>query len=369
MDEYRDTTPVVGPEAFEERGRRARLSQAAIVLAAGAAVAGEPGRLDAPEELALPDDIARIERKRKLRVEQAVAPLDMDVDTHLSRPEMRISSAESAGIAKRLIDRPAAVTAAALVEMNLHNPSRLVRTAAANAALDTTGPREDVIARLVEGATARDPLIRDLGRVGLARVDPAHDALRNLVGRPSTLAGRDRASHTAVLTHGTFAARTRWWRPGGSLYTYLDGLVPALHLHDPSFEWTGLYSDGARQLDAQRMADWVIDQELQRPDVFAHSHGGTVASLATRRGLEIDRMVLLSWPVHAEWFPDFARVRRIIDIRVRWDLVIIADRGGQRYTPPPTHAGTVTAHVNGWFDHSATYRPDYWERYGLPGVL
>jgi hypothetical protein len=369
LDEYRDTTPIAGPEAFEERGRRARLSQAAIVLAAGAAVAGEPDRLDTPGELALPDDIARIERKRKLRVDQAVAPLDMDVDTHLGRPEMRISSAESARIAKRLIDRPAAVTAAALVEMNLHNPSRLVRTAAANAALDTTGPREDVVARLVEGATSRDPLIRDLGRVGLARVDPAHDALRNLVGRPASLSGNDRTSHTAVLTHGTFAARARWWRPGGSFYTYVDGLTPQLHLHDPSFEWTGLYSDGARRLDAQRMAEWARDQGLGRPDVFAHSHGGTVASLATHRGLQIDRLVLLSWPVHAQWYPDFARIRRIIDIRVRWDLVIIADRGGQRYIPPAAHTEKVAAHVNGWFDHSATYRSDYWERYGLPSVL
>jgi len=55
-----------------------------------------------------------------------------------------------------------------------------------------------------------------------------------------------------------------------------------------------------------------------------------VANLATRRGLQIDRLVLLSWPVHGEWFPDFANVQRIIDIRVRLDLVIIADRGARR---------------------------------------
>ena len=369
MDDYREVTPIPGPEAFEERSRDARLSQAAIVLAAGAAVSGETYRLDTSSDLHLPRDLDRIERKRKMRVDQAVAPLDIDVSSHLAEPELRISAATSAQITKRLIDRPQAVTAGALVEANLHSESKLVRTAAAAAALDTTGPREDVVARLVEGARSRDPLTRDLGRVGLARVDPQHEALRHVVGRPAELSGTDRDSHTAVLTHGTFAARSRWWRPGGSFYEYLGGLAPPLNMHDPSYQWTGLYSDGARQLAGQRMADWVVDQGLQRPDVFAHSHGGTVANLATVRGLELDRLVMLSWPVHGEWFPDFALVNRVIDIRVKWDLVIIADRGGQVYEPPAAHRHQVTSHINGWFDHSDTYDPAYWDRYGLPDEL
>lgn len=369
MAEYHEVAPVRGPEAFEERGRDARLSQAAIVLTAGAAVGGDLGRLDQLGDLDLPEGLARVARTRKLRVAEAVEPLDVDVATHVSEPAMRIPSASSARITRQLIDKPDAVTAAALVEANLHSDSKLVRTAAANAALDTTGPREDVVARLVEGARSRDPLIRDLGRVGLARVDPSHEALRHVVGRQAKLSGTDRQSHTAVLTHGTFAARSRWWRPGGSFYAYLDALNLALNLHDPSFQWTGLYSDGARQLDAQRMADWVVDQGLQRPDVFAHSHGGTVANLATRRGLELDRLVLMGWPVHDAWFPDFAHVRRVIDVRVRWDLVIIADRGGQKLKVPSAHRSKVTSFVNGWFDHSDTHDPGYWDRYDLPGRL
>ncbi len=369
MSEYREVTPVTGPEAFEERSRDARLSQAAIVLTAGAAVGGEMHRLGPPSDLDLPRELHRVERERKMPVGQAVAPLDLDVTTHLSRPELRIPASASADITKRLIAKPQAVTAAALVEANLHSDSRLVRTAAAAAALDTTGPREDVVERLVEGARSRDPLIHDLGRVGLARVDPSHDALRHVIGRQAELSGTDRESHTAVLTHGTFAARSRWWRPGGTFHSYLGGLVPALNPHDPSFQWTGLYSDGARQLAAQRMADWVIDQGLQKPDVFAHSHGATVANLATRRGLEIDRLFLLSWPVHGAWFPDFARIRRCIDVRVRWDLVIIADRGGQKLKVPAAQRGKVTSLVNGWFDHGDTHEPAYWARYGLADEL
>jgi hypothetical protein len=152
MTEYREVTPIPGPEAFQERGRDARLSQAAIVLAAGAAVAGEMYRLDEPEALDLPEDLGRIAWRRKLRVEQAAAPLDIDLSTHLEQPELRLPSSTSVEITRQLIDRPHAVTAAALVEANLHSESRLVRTAAAVAALDTTGPREDVLARLVGGS-------------------------------------------------------------------------------------------------------------------------------------------------------------------------------------------------------------------------
>ncbi|MGE0300996.1 MAG: hypothetical protein AB7R99_30350, partial [Pseudonocardia sp.] len=274
-----------------------------------------------------------------------------------------------AALMAEIAQRPDPVAAAALVEVNLHSESRLVRTSAAVAAIDTTGPRDDVVAQLVDGASRGDALTREIGRIGLARVDPQHEVLRHVTTRPSPRTGTDRPSHTAFLTHGTFAGRTLWWQPGGDFYRYLDALAPPLHVHDPSFRWSGLYSDGARRLAAQQMADWAVDQGLHRPDVFAHSHGGTVANLATWRGLEIDRLVLLSWPVHGEWFPDFTKVDRVIDIRVHLDLVIIADRGGQTFRPPPEHAAKVTSHVNGWFEHGDTHDPAYWEQHTLPGVL
>jgi hypothetical protein len=73
--------------------------------------------------------------------------------------------------------------------------------------------------------------------------------------------------------------------------------------------------------------------------------------------------------VHEEWFPDFAMVRWIIDVRVRLDIIILADRGGQRFVPPPAFAGMVRSHVNGWFDHGETHQPDYWRRHQLPDAL
>lgn len=389
MAHYAESTPVPGPEAFETAGRDAELSRAAIVLSAGAAVAGRSARLDRPDALALSArGLSRIGRTEKFRVADAAAPLDVDLRTHLEDRTLRLPAATGSALTRSLIDSPDAVTAAALVEASLHNESLLVRTSAAIAALDTTGPRVDVLEQLLEGARSRDPLTRQLGRIGVARVAPQHPLLLRLVGQaaPSTRsAGRGAAARpgaeptpgaaagapagVAVLTHGSFATNTTWWRPGGSLFTYLDALVPPLHLHDPSFGWSGQYSDGARQLAAQQLVDWMAGFGLDTTDFFAHSHGGTVAHLATRRGLTFDRLVLMSWPVHGEWFPDFTRLRRIVDIRVHFDLVILADRGGQTFTPPAAFRGKVVSHVNGWFDHSDTNEPAYWERYDLPEAI
>jgi hypothetical protein len=370
VGEYREVTPVPGPEAFRRRSRDARLSQAAIVLSAGAAVDGRWAQLDEPEAIGLPAELGQIEH-RSVSLEEAVAPLQVSVESHLAAAPGRYPPTMRAEMTQRLIDQPHPVTAAAVVEANLHSESLLVRTSAAVAALDTAhgAARPDVVARLVDGAGANDDLTRQIARIGLARVNPELDQLAHLVGRAARLTGTDRPSHTAVVTHGTFAARTRWWRPGGDFYAYLDGLAPPLNLHDPSFQWSGLYSDAARQLAAQQLVAWLVDQGLQQPDFFAHSHGGTVANLATRAGTNFQRLVLLSWPVHPQWFPDFTRLTRVVDIRVHLDLVIIADRGAQTFTPPVAFRGKVTSHVNGWFDHGATHDPAYWQQHGLAAAL
>ena len=88
------------------------------------AVGGEAYRLDEPSALDLPEDLGRIGRQRKLRVEQAAGPLDIDLSTHLDHPEPRLPPSTSVEITRRLIDRPQAVIAATLVEANLHSDSR-----------------------------------------------------------------------------------------------------------------------------------------------------------------------------------------------------------------------------------------------------
>lgn len=365
---YRSIQPVPGPEAFEEKGRSAQLSQAAFVLSAAAGVAGEADRVETSDRFPLPD-LEPLVRTRRFTVAQALKPLDIDPTNYVSEFSGEIDSAVGGEFARQLVDKPKPQTAAALVEASLHSPSEVVRTAAAAAALDTTGPRDDVIAQLVTSTRAKDETTRTLARVALARSQPENEALEGLaIARPK-IRPTGRQSHTAVLTHGTFASRALWWRPNGSFYAFLNGLVPSLHVHDESFRWSGAYSETERKWAAEDLVEWVDAEGLQAPDFFAHSHGVTVGNLATRWGLGLSRLVMLSWPVHEQWLPDLTRVERVIDVRVRFDLVIIADRGGQRLPAATLARPNVEEHVHGWFDHGLSHDPQYWEHYDLPGVL
>lgn len=141
---------------------------------------------------------------------------------------------------------------------------------------------------------------------------------------------------------------------------------PDLYSAADRFEWSGGYSDAARALAARDLWDWVRTRGLQGLDLFTHSHGGNAAMLATQNGLEIGQLVLLSCPVHApKYFPDFNRVRDVVSVRVRLDLVILVDRGGQRFRHPRIRENVLAL----WFRHSDTHVPEVWRRHDVPGML
>jgi hypothetical protein len=265
-----------------------------------------------------------------------------------------------------LYQRPSFAEAAALFEAAMQSPHPLVRVAAAAGARETTRSRPQIRRILEDETDSEDPLVARLAQEALRHIDPKDPHLGKRVIRPPKSKKRPRESHTTVLTHGTFASEQTWYQPAGDFYEKLVANRPNLAVHDQSFKWSGAYSDAARRADALLLKQWIGDQGLVRPDFFAHSHGGTVANLATRQGVSFDRLVLLAWPVHDRWFPTFANVNRIIDIRVRFDLVIVLDRGGQRFR---TNQFNVEEHRNGWFDHPAPHDPAYWDAHGLWNVV
>lgn len=367
-ERYREPTPIPGPEAFEERSRSARMSQAAFLLATSAGIGGHAESIQRETAFPLPA-IEQMEHPASMTPTQAMRHLDADSDEMLAGPSFRIAAKDVAPLARDVLDQPDPMIAASLIEGSLHSPDLLVRTAAAASALDTTGPREDIVAVLEEGSRSRDNLVHDIARTGLARARPHHPRFRYLVGKEPRVATKDRSSNTALITHGTFARRSRWWTPTGNFYGYLDGFQPSLDLYAESFPWSGAYSHEARQFAAEQLHAWLNAEGIDQPDFFAHSHGGTVAHLSTHVGTRFDRLVLLSWPHHRAWHPRFQNIERIIDIRVGLDLVIMADRGGQRFKPPRQHRDKVEEHKNGWFSHGDTHTPSYWDRYDLPSAL
>ncbi|MEX1125301.1 MAG: hypothetical protein WEE53_06510, partial [Acidimicrobiia bacterium] len=338
--------------------------QGALLLAARAGVLGQQAKLEelegevAASSFDLPQ-LRAVQRSRRIPVAEAVRPLAMS-RTELAVEPSPVVQDEMARWVTDLYQQPTFEAAAALFETALHSPHPLVAVAAAAGARETTRLRQETRVILEEGAGSDDPLVRELAQEVLRQVDPRNPHLQKRVITPPPSKKRRRESSTAVMTHGTWAAEQDWYKPAGDFYGALDANRPDLALHDESFSWSGNYSDGARRVAALGLKQWIGDQGLVKPELFAHSHGGTVAHLATRQGVEFEKLILLAWPVHGEWSPDFSRVEKIYDVRVRFDLVILVDRGGQRFQ----HAKVIEFR-NGWFDHAAVHEPAYWDTNGL----
>lgn len=236
----------------------------------------------------------------------------------------------------------------------------LVAVAGAAGARETTRMRSNIRSILEAGCDSEDPLVAEVARVTMGQITPTSPYVKKEVGPRPKIETRQHESSTAVITHGTWGSGSSWYQLGGD---YHNGLSQQRNdVFDPSFTWSGGYSHGARKLGAVDLDNWLTAQQLANVDFFAHSHGGTVAHLATQRGVTFNNLVLMSWPVHTQWFPVFANLDRIIDVRVRADLVILADRGGQRFR---TNQFNVEEHRHGWFNHFLTHESQYWTANGL----
>ncbi|MBT8089345.1 MAG: hypothetical protein KJO01_03990 [Gammaproteobacteria bacterium] len=364
---YRPYEPIDPRDAFAVAAadtESAAASQAAFLLAVRAGLLGYPSPTEKLSEFPLPN-LKALKSDRHVKV--ATACQYLGVSERELRKEVRPAlEQEMNKIAREVYRKPTIEAAAALFEAAMMSPHPLVAVAGAAGARETTRLRPRIRKTLEAAARSRDNLVSRLALAAMSHIGPMESIADKKVIQQPKSRKRRRRSDTAVVTHGTFAANARWYRPGGDFYAALNAKRPDLHVHDRSFKWTGAYSDKARRADAELLKQWIPDQGLTAPDFFAHSHGGTVAHLATRRGVQFDRLVLMGWPVHKKWYPDFSKVKRLIDVRVRLDLVVLLDGGAQRFR---TRDFAVEEHRNGWFDHSATHEPDYWDDHGLWGVI
>lgn len=376
---YQQFEPLDPRDAFEvvaspdhESTHAAASSQAALLLAVRNGVLGVTDleveyleRETSGSAFSLPQ-LRPLARTHRMKVDDATQPLQM------SRSELSAESPERvqeqmATTVGRLYDKPDAREAAALFEAGMRSPHPLVRVAAAAGARETTRQRREIQAILHTEIDSDDRSVAELARTALGCINRADPMLQRKVTTPPPSKKRRRESNTAVLTHGTWASDQAWYQPLGDFYTRLDGERPDLDVHDESFEWSGSYTHTGRRQAARELNQWIGDQGLNAPDFFAHSHGATVANLATRDGAKYNKLVYLAWPVHQQWYPKHDAVNEVIDIRVRMDLVIMLDRGGQRI--PNDAPFNVTMHRNGWFDHSSVHEPAYWDDHGLWDVV
>jgi hypothetical protein len=375
--------PEFGPAAFHRGDSAAAQAQAAQLLVIGAALDDAPtqpsravaAEATAPQSGALARLLDALHRRRgrpALRRRSRIDFLALRAGRRRGRRVLREGgpgavSAELGTLADQLYARPSPeATAELLTACMLDHPDELVRVAAASSSFELIMSPRLPLDILVRGTYSPEPLVRAVAATALARVSPDHPRLRQLLEAGPPQGGLE-PSHTSLIVHGTFARNNAWWQPGGDFHTYLLGQVrPDLYSAADRFDWSGGYSDAARLLGASDLRDWIAARNLDGLDLFTHSHGGSIAMLASQMGVAIGTLVLLSCPVHPQkYWPNFTAIQKIISIRVRLDLVLLADRSAQSFDDPAINEHILPI----WFNHFATHDPPIWTSHTIPSWL
>jgi|GEM_PF-1300790 len=281
-----------------------------------------------------------------------------------------------------LLDKSDPITIPKLIAVSLHHPDLLVRVAAAISGFDVlsidinsnSNANSELGKTLIDGVNSDDKLIRDMAATALARLVPNHPELASLTSNSSAseadLTTKNQgATSTSLLIHGTWASSEKWWQPGGDFHNYYKNTCDHyLYSGNDRFEWSGSYSDRARWLGAFDLVNWIRQKGLTNLNLIGHSHGANITMLASQgHGMRMNTLVLLSCPVHwDEYWPDFTHVNKVVSIRVKLDLVILADRGGQRF---PSNSNIVENVLPVWFNHSLTHDPEIWQAYNIPSMI
>jgi len=293
-------------------------------------------------------------RRSRSRISRYVAQGILNELGGDDRPETEVRRS----LIQQYREQPSAEFAAALFESCLNHDDALVRVASAASYVEIATEFGFLLDILARGCGGDDLLVREVAAAALGRVAPEHPAL-DQPWDASTRGPEDLSPlGTSLIVHGTFAKREEWWQPNGKFHTYIRKNVRLnLYSKPDRFSWSGGYSVAARALAAEELVQWVDSRDGDNIDILAHSHGGNVAMLATHLGLSIGTLILLSVPVHwRRYSPRAGRVGRCVSIRVHCDLVILADRGRQRFHDPRIREYVLPI----WFKHGATHDPAAW---------
>jgi hypothetical protein len=367
--------PPRGPAAFASLDDPdAVQAQAAILLAVGAQLRGDQAALQARSAMAAqPSNMFYRDDLEEFPIPRLVPPgRHLSLRTAMARrfgddvamkPERDAQTMMT--IAEDLYVRQSTTSAAALAQAAMDHPHELVRVAAAHTALAMTTEPAKPYQILVEGTRSQDELIRDLAATALARYRPDDPALRALTIEPER--PREGTAYTSTLIHGTWAASGTWWPPHGNFWDYIDVNVWAdLYAGADAYKWSGGYSNGARDQGADLLVSWIHSHNADNLSFMAHSHGTSVSMLASWRGVTFGKAVFLSSPVHPSLYNmNFTAVQKVTSIRVKFDLVLLADGSGSRFTDPRYNEHVLPV----WFNHSATHDPAVWIKYNIPAML
>ncbi|MGJ8696036.1 MAG: hypothetical protein ACSHYF_06945 [Verrucomicrobiaceae bacterium] len=180
--------------------------------------------------------------------------------------------------------------------------------------------------------------------------------------------------HITVIIHGTWASNGKWWRPGGDFFEYVKTDLKRADIYEKSdrYMWSGKNRDGVRRDAAKALNKWLKTHPAREVNVFAHSHGANIAMMATKEGIEMDRLVMLSPPVREDYFADWSKIKKSYNIQASFDPVVAIACGGQWFNPARKKRAKripVTEKKMKASGHSASHDPDVWRKENLPSFV
>lgn len=230
---------------------------------------------------------------------------------------------------------------------------------------------------LLEGLESENKLIAEIAAAALG-LSP------NPPNEESPFPVRINEQETSLAVHGTWArlAEERWYAPGSPLHVIQKKEVNQnLYSDQNYFRWSGGYSQQERDEGAADFPVWKQTHNVGFIDtVYAHSHGGNVALSRIASGETIRLLVLLHTPAlprpSYEWEAIQAGVARVLVMRSRADLVILADglRTGSwlNFDKKLLPHRRVLPHWNNkeaWFSHSLFVNHQVWKDFGIAGEV
>lgn len=234
---------------------------------------------------------------------------------------------------------------------------------------------------LMDYSGSPNEMLQHLAFIGLSRafkqgvstgLRKASSGFMNIFGSNANQVNTTPAAKDAVLVHGTVLQKhgsplDLWWKPpSGDLHQYLkNGSMSHLYTSADHFRWSGGWSEYAREEAADKLIYWLSSKGIQQPDVIGHSHGCNVSMLASQT-TDLNRLILLSCPVHWSSYRP-GKVQDVLSIRTRWDLVIMADGGAQRF---PSGIGIREHILPFWFTgHDESHSSGTWKSQNLDRLL
>lgn len=175
--------------------------------------------------------------------------------------------------------------------------------------------------------------------------------------------------HVSTMVHGTWGWKGEWWYPNGDFHHYVAlNYRSDLYGEGQEFAWSGAYSEKQRNMGGERFKRWVLKAgNFGLRTVFAHSYGAEIVARAVNAGCRIDEAVFLSAPIHHHHRQMLQSVRRVIDVRLKFDIVLLAAGAGQ-CLPHATNVSEFKIDQNFW-SHGATHNPKVWDHYGIASAV